>query len=216
MSNAAQRQPLAVRALRLSILLAGLGFVAFLIFLPFAGRFLDHQDPLAKSDLIYVLAGARVERVLEGIELYKEGWAPRLVMSPGMMELVELDLRQRGVMYPRDGDLARDTAIALGVPADAVSVLADAVDNTAHEAAALQRMFPGQLRRIIVVTSPYHSRRTGFAFRRQFEGTNVEVVIRGSRYSSSNPPRWWRRRGDIRFVMTELPKLAAYLAGLSE
>ena len=216
MSSAAQRHPLAVRALRLSVLLAGLAFVAFLVFLPFAGRFLDHQDPLAKSDLIYVLAGARVERVLEGIELYKEGWAPRLVMSPGLIELAEIDLRKRGVMYPRDGDLARDTAVALGVPVSAVDVLAGDVDNTAQEAAALQRMFSGQLRRIIVVTSPYHTRRTGFAFRRQFTAHGVEIVIRGSRFSASAPTRWWRRRSEIRFVMTELPKLVAYLAGLGE
>jgi uncharacterized SAM-binding protein YcdF (DUF218 family) len=216
MTSAAQRQPLALRALRLLALHAFVAFVAVLIFLPFAGRFLDHQDPLMKGDLIYVLAGARAERVMEAVDLYKEGWAPRMVLSPGITELAEIDLKKRGVIYPREGDLARNTAVALGVPADAVSVIPDAVDNTAQEAAALQRMFPGQLRRIIVVTSPYHTRRTGFAFRREFKNTPVEIVVRGSRYSASNPPQWWRRRGDIRYVMTELPKLAAYLAGLAE
>jgi uncharacterized SAM-binding protein YcdF (DUF218 family) len=216
MSSAAQRQPLAVRALRLCVFLFLLGCLGFLAFLPFAGRFLDHQDPLAKADLIYVLAGARVERVLEGIDLYKEGWAPRLVMSPGIIEYAEIELRKRGVTYPRDGDLARDTALAMGVPADVVSVISEPVDNTAQEAAALQRMAGGPLRRIIVVTSPYHTRRTGFAFRRQFDQSGVEVLIRGSRYTATDPPRWWRRRAEVRFVMTELPKLIAYLAGLGE
>ena len=42
-----------------------------------------------------------------------------------------LQLRARGVDYPREGDLARDAVIALGVPADAVTVLPGAVDNTA-------------------------------------------------------------------------------------
>jgi uncharacterized SAM-binding protein YcdF (DUF218 family) len=214
MTSAARRQPLVLRALRFVLIAAVLGT---LLFLPFAGRYLDHQDPLEKADLIFVLAGARIDRWLEGVDLYKDGWAPKIVMSPGIVESIETRLRQQGVNFPRDGDLARDAAVALGVPADAVSVLAEAVDNTAHEAAALQRLFPpGQLRRIIVVTSPYHTRRAGFAFRRQFAGTPVQVIVRGSRYSGSVPSRWWRRRADIRFVMSELPKLALYFAGLGE
>jgi uncharacterized SAM-binding protein YcdF (DUF218 family) len=214
MSSAAPRQPLAVRALRLLIILIIAGM---LLFLPFAGRFLDHDDPLQKADLIFVLAGARVERWLEAAELYKEGWAPKLVMSPGLMDPIETQLRERGVTYPRDGDLARDAVVALGVPAGAITVLPGSVDNTAHEAAALQRMFPpDQLRRLIVVTSRYHTRRTGFAFRRQFRNTPVEIIVRGSRYSEVDPPRWWQRRKEVRFIMAELPKLVAYLAGLGE
>ena len=214
MSSAAPRQPLAVRALRLLIILIVVGM---LLFLPFAGRFLDHDDPLQKADLIFVLAGARVERWLEGADLYKEGWAPKLVMSPGMMDPVEAQLRERGISFPREGDLVRDAVLALGVPADAITVLPGAVDNTAQEAAALQRMLPrDQLRRLIVVTSRYHTRRTGFAFRRQFKNTEVEIIVRGSRYSTVNPSRWWQRRREVRSVMYELPALVAYLAGLGE
>ena len=52
-------------------------------FLPFAGRYLVYQDPLEKADAVIVLAGARVERWLEGVELYRGGWAPQVVISPG-------------------------------------------------------------------------------------------------------------------------------------
>jgi uncharacterized SAM-binding protein YcdF (DUF218 family) len=67
---------------------------------------------------------------------------------------------------------------------------------------------------VIVVTSSYHTRRTKFAFRRAFAGTSVTILVRGSRYSQANPARWWTRRSDIRFVMSELPKFLAYVAGL--
>jgi uncharacterized SAM-binding protein YcdF (DUF218 family) len=214
---AAGRQPLVFRAVRLILNIAAIAVVTFLLFLPFAGRFLDVQQPLEKADLIFVLAGARIERWLEAVDLYKEGWASKIVMSPGPSEPIEGQLRERGVKYPRDGDLARDAAVAMGVPADAIAVLPDAVDNTAHEAAMLQRLLAGgQLRRVIVVTSPYHTRRTGFAFRRQFANTGVQVIVRGSRHSAVPPSRWWRRREEIRLVMNELPKLAAYLSGLGE
>jgi uncharacterized SAM-binding protein YcdF (DUF218 family) len=197
----------------------GLGalLVSALAFLPFAGRFFSAQDDLQRADVIFVLAGARIERWLEGVDLYKEGWAPRLVLSPGRTERVETQLAQRGVRYPRDGDLAQAAAIALGVPAGAIAVLPDSVDNTAAEAAALHRALgTGAVRRVIVVTSPYHVRRAGYAFRREFRPAGVEIVMRSTRYTTSDPSRWWTKRGDIRFIMSELPKFIAYIAGLGE
>ena len=194
-----------------------LALSALLLFLPFAGRILVRIDPLQASDLIFVLGGARVERWLEAVDLYKEGWAPRIVLSPGYVEPAEAALRTRGVEFPREGDLGRQAALALGIPANAISVLPDTVDNTAEEAVALERMFPpGQLHRVIVVTSGYHTRRAGFAFRRQFADSPVQVIVRASRHSAAQPSRWWRHRADIRFVTSEWPKLAAYLAGLAD
>lgn len=213
MRRAARLRSLTVRTA--GLILSALA-IAFLIFLPFAGRFFVRQDPLEKSDLILVLAGARIERWLEAVDLYNEGWAPRLVISPGPVEPIEAQLRARGVRYPREGELVRDAVLALGVPPDNVTILPDGVDNTADEAAALQHAFPSGLHRIIVVTSPYHTRRAGFAFRRAFRGSDVQVVVRGSRYSRAEPARWWRHREDVRFLMSEMPKFAAYLAGLAQ
>jgi uncharacterized SAM-binding protein YcdF (DUF218 family) len=214
MRSLARLRLLACRTLGIAASILGLAFV---LFLPFAGRFFDHEDRLERADLILVLAGARVERWLEGYELYKEGWAPKVVISPGPVAPIEVMLQAKGVRYPREGDLARDAMIALGVPADAMTVLPNGVDNTAAEAAAVKRIFPPpQIARIIVVTSPYHTRRAGFAFRREFRDTGVDVVVRGSRYSDAEPARWWRHRADIRYIMTEMPKLLAYLAGMGE
>ncbi len=214
MRSAAGLRPLAIRALWITIGALVLGFIGFL---PFAGRFLAHSDPLERADLILVLAGERVERWLEAVDLYKEGWAPRVAISPGPVAPIEAELKVRGIRYPREGELVRDAMIASGVPAEALAVLPNAVDNTAQEAAALVRMLRGTgLERVIVVTSPYHTRRAGFAFRRAFADTGVQVLVRGSRYSHSNPQRWWRRRADIRYIVSELPKLALYLTGLAE
>jgi uncharacterized SAM-binding protein YcdF (DUF218 family) len=214
MRSAGHLRPLAVRALELLLATAIVGFV---LFLPFAGRFFDDPDPLEKADLILVLAGSRVERWLEAVDLYNERWAPRLVISPGMVARIEPQLRARGIKFPREGDIVRDAVLSMGLPPDAVTVLPEGVDNTAHEAAALQRMLPaGQISRIIVVTSPYHTRRVGFAFRRAFAGTHVRVIVRSTRYSDAEPARWWRHRADIRDLLSEMPKYAAYVAGLAE
>jgi len=206
-----------LRILRLCKLLLTACAAAALISLPFAGRFFSAADPLQRGDAIVVLAGSRVDRWLEAVDLFKEGWAPKILLSPGPVSKLEVELRAKGLKLPREGDLARDAVISLGVPADAVSVMPDGVDNTAAEAVALRRALPpGSSRRIIVVTSTYHLRRAGYAFRRELAGTGIEIVMHGSRYTEARPSRWWTRRDDVRYLMNEMPKYLAYLVGLGE
>ena len=189
--------------------------IAGVAFLPFAGRYLMYEDPLEKSDAIVVLAGARVERWLEGVELYRAGWAPRLVISPGRMEDAEIQLRGMGIRFPSDAELARDAIVQLKVPESAVEMLPAQLDNTAQEAAAVHELAAARhWQRVIVVTSKYHTRRARFAFVRELARTNVQVLVRASRYDPSKPDRWWTTRADTRYVASELEKLIAYKLGL--
>jgi uncharacterized SAM-binding protein YcdF (DUF218 family) len=212
MHRAATLRP---RLIRLAKVVFSALVAAALLCLPFVGWFLSRADPLQRADVIVVLAGARVDRWLEAVDLYKEGWAPRMLLSPGPVSALEERLRSQGLKLPREGDTARDAVISLGVPANAVEVMPGGVDNTAAEAATLRGMLPaGSVHRVIVVTSTYHVRRAGFAFKRELEGTGIEVVARGSRYTEARPARWWTRREDIRFLMNEVPKYLVYLLGL--
>jgi uncharacterized SAM-binding protein YcdF (DUF218 family) len=179
--------------------------------LPFAGRWLVYEDPIAHADAIFVLAGARAERWLEAVDLFQRGVAPLIVLSPGRPEDAERVLRERGVRLPGEADLARDAMQQLGVPAAAIRILPGAVDNTAEEAAALHAAVrSSHWRSLIVVTSKYHSRRAAFAFDREFAGTGVVIMVHATRYDTSDPAHWWRHRADIRFVTSELQKLVAY------
>lgn len=206
-SRVRRRSALAVGVL-LFVLLSVLGLVRF-------GRFLAHEDPLIKADAVFVLAGSEMERALEGADLYKAGWAPRIVQSYGLRDAGIAALARRGVQVPTSEDVARDALIRSGIPAEAFIVPPRIHDNTADEAATAHQLAQRYgWRRLIVVTSKYHLRRAGFAFRRELEGTGVEVVMRGSRYDASDPARWWASRGDIRWMLSEAPKFAAYLLGL--
>lgn len=185
------------------------------LFLPRAGRFLIVDEPLAKSDAIVILAGSRAERWLEATDLYRDGWAPRLVLSQGRLEGAEALVRERGIRFPAEAELTRDAMIQLEVPASAIAVLPESLDNTAQEAAAVRRLaVAGGWRQVIVVTSKYHTRRTAFAFSRELRGTGVRAIVRGARYDPFNPDQWWTRRPDVRIVTSELQKLIAYRLGL--
>jgi uncharacterized SAM-binding protein YcdF (DUF218 family) len=201
--------------LRTALAVALAGAAALFCFLPFAGRYLVVEDPLERSDAIVVLAGARAERWLEAAELYRAGWAARIVLSPGRLEGAELRLREMGIRFPAEAELARDALVQMKVPVDAITILPGSLDNTAQEAAAAHDVLASAgWQRIIVVTSKYHTRRTAFAFAREFRGTPVRVVVRASRYDHVKPERWWTDRADFRYVTSELQKLLVYRLGL--
>ena len=183
-------------------------------FLYYGGRYLQHEDPLQKADAIFVLAGTRAQRPLEAIDLYKEGYAPIVILSPGIEEDAEVLLRKRGVRFPRQDELQREVLVQSGIPPAAVLPTSGFVDNTAQEANLLRAIVQARgWRRVIIVTSKYHTRRAAFAFRRGLEGTGAQVIMRATRYDSSDPARWWRRRSDVRFALSEWQKLLAYRLG---
>jgi hypothetical protein len=65
-----------------------------------------------------------------------------------------------------------------------------------------------------VVSSKYPLRRVSFALRRALRDTGIEIVLRGSRYDLALPDYWWRKRRDIRWMMSEVPKLVGYALGV--
>lgn len=184
---------------------------------PYAGRYLIIDRPLEPADAIVVLAGSQVERWLEAVDLYNEKVAHHVLLSRGLVEPAVMKLRDRGVEYPQGADLARNAILQLGLPGTAVEIMPQVLDNTAQEAAAARAMVTRRSwKSLVVVTSKFHTRRSLYAFEREFKGTGVRIQIRGSRYDDASADGWWRRRADTRWVALEWLKLSLYRLGLRE
>lgn len=175
------------------------------------GRWLSPQQPLQKADAIFVLAGTVAERPLEAADLYEAGYAPRILVTRDTPEPAVLVAGTRGASLPQRFELNRQMLLELGVPASALIVPDRIHDNTAAEAQTLRdvAVMLGW-KRVIVVSSAYHLRRVSIACRRQLRGTGIELLLRGTRYDPAVPDRWWTRRNDIRWVISEVPKVLAY------
>jgi uncharacterized SAM-binding protein YcdF (DUF218 family) len=179
------------------------------------GRFLAREDPLQQADAIFVFAGRYVERPLEAADLFKSGYAPRIVVTRATVDQATFELERRRVRIPTEHDLTADILRQLEVPADALISPAFVHDNTGEEARTLGELARARgWRRVIVVSSKYHLRRIRLAVAHYLAGTGVEVIARGSRYDQSTPERWWTRRSDIRTLAAEVPKLVAYALGI--
>jgi uncharacterized SAM-binding protein YcdF (DUF218 family) len=200
---------------RTRVALGTIALIAFALCFARVGSFLAKEDGLQMADAIAVLAGTRMDRPLEALDLYRQGYAPRIVLTRNTREGSLDTLEAQGVTFPADAEETRDVFIRLGLPPSAVILPARVHDNTAQEALTLRELAQKNgWHRLIVVTSRYHLRRAGFAIRRELQGTGVEVEMRGTRYESVNPDRWWSTRADLRWVLDESAKLIAYWLGL--
>ena len=176
-----------------------------------AGAWLVDEDPLAKSDAILVLAGTRLERPLEAADVFRQGWAPLIVMTDEAHEPAERLFDARGLHYPTKIVLARDILVKVGIPASAILLLQGENDSTAQESRSLRRLaLERQWNRVIVITSKLHTRRAAYAIRREFAGLGVDVRLRASRYDRTDPQHWWADRATMRFMLLEWEKLFFY------
>jgi uncharacterized SAM-binding protein YcdF (DUF218 family) len=194
-----------------ALVICGAAVYAFL----HLGSFLAAEDPLEKADAIFVLAGTPMSRQLEGADLFLSGYGRYIVLSQELNDPAFDVLAQRGLRFPTRSDRAHDVYLKLGIPPASIIVPERIHRNTAAEAQTLRELSAQHgWRRVIVVSSKYHLRRAGFAFRRELDDAGVSVVMRASRYDPSDPQRWWRRRPDVREIAAEAPRLLAYMAGL--
>jgi uncharacterized SAM-binding protein YcdF (DUF218 family) len=192
-------------------LLVGLGAMFFVRL----GSLLRQIDPPQKVDVVYVLGGAILDRSLEAVELYREGYTPHIILSPEKRTSTEIRLAALGIHLPTAPEIARDVIVTkLGVPASAIEILPGDVDNTAQEAEAIRPYLASRgWKRMIVITGCPNSRRAGYAVRRAI-GSAAEVFVRCNRLETYDAAHWWRTRVDFRETFYEAPKLLAYLLGL--
>lgn len=175
------------------------------------GLFLVVADPLRPSDAIFVLDGQTPERELEASALYHRKLAPRIVLTRTRDATNDLALRLAG-----EAGAQERSARVLGhlrVPPAAIVRLGTPADNTEEELRidfdwARERGF----RRVILVTSPYHTRRVRLIWGTRWE-TTVHAIVHPTPYEPFDPLRWWRSRRSIEATLHELLGIAHFAIG---
>ncbi len=166
----------ATRALRLTLRgLIGVLLVAVVAtFSPtfvYLARPLAVASPLTRADAIVILGGGvekdgrptrgTLERTLYGVSLYRQGFAPTIILSTGLAK------------YFNEARLMSEIARAGGVPEQAL-ILEETSRNTHENLDYLQRILTAHhWTTIILVSSPYHMRRVGLVSRKYCRGTAI-------------------------------------------
>ena len=131
-----------------------------------------HNAPV-HSDAIVLLAGAMKERAPTAAMLYRQGYAPRvLVSSDGVFSSWSAEHNRN--LY--NVEWAEEELVKLGVPRSVIIKLPCLGSGTIYESMATRDEIQGRgLRTIIVVTSDYHTRRAGWIFRHTLKKDASEV-----------------------------------------
>ena len=170
------------------------------------------KSEIASADAIVVLSGSStyLERADWAAKLYREGRAPVIVLTndslisgwdrveernPFFYELAAKELRKRGVP---EAKIQVVSNIALGTYEESLGLRDYA---TAHN-----------LKRLLIVTSAYHSRRALWSMRRACEGSGIEIGIDGPPpgWQTPSPSTWWWHRWGWKVVAGEYGKMIYY------
>jgi uncharacterized SAM-binding protein YcdF (DUF218 family) len=204
-----------------------LGIVAVLLLLAVAGwalhqpvlRAVAHalvvEDALADADALVVVAGDAPFREQAVADLFKQGWAPRVIVSrpvnpASVAALVELGVRPLDVQGESHAALLR-----FGIPAAAIVTLERTAQITEDELALVRQEARARgWRRLILVSSPDHTRRVKTIWYRR-GGDGIQAIVRASPYGRFPRDGWWRERRMAERVLHEYLGLTALYLGVS-
>ena len=180
----------------LLVLLAGV--------LTMGGRLLVLDVPLDRPDGIVSLASHEWERLPEAARLASAN--PRAVVLLTLPQMPTFRNCHDCPNRPRRLE-------QLGVVRSRVHVAPLLAEGTFGEALAVRDFALSHgLKRVLVVTSPYHTRRTVAVFRKVFTGVEVQVGVQpSSQYSEARPALWWMSSYDRWYVAYEWAAQAYYL-----
>jgi uncharacterized SAM-binding protein YcdF (DUF218 family) len=101
----------------------------------------------------------------------------------------------------------------LGVSPARVRIIPITSPGTYGEAvAALRFARQAGVRRLLIVTTPYHTRRSLAAFRSVFDGSAVQIgIVPATASSPARPDRWWATPYDRAYVAYEWAGAVYYL-----
>ena len=177
------------------------------------GAWLVVEDPLAPADAIVVLSGSMPYRAVEAAQIYQQHFAPEVWLTrpsgPGE------DLRRMGLEFTNEETYNAEVLEKLGVPENSIHVLPEEILNTQDEVL----LIAGTLRqsgktRVIIVTSPPHTRRVRALWKALAGKDNLQVIVRYSRAEPYDARHWWHNTRDSLAVVRETLGLLNVWAGL--
>jgi uncharacterized SAM-binding protein YcdF (DUF218 family) len=200
------------------------------------------RDRLRKADAIVVLAGTRGNiSFLEGkirtaARLFQEGWAPWLIcsgkfsvkvsQSPTLIPVEELELAvAKGRIQSKDLPGAANSwdvglgahymstkATELGVPLESILIEDESLHTRENAEYVFRLLQQHGMKRIILVTSPFHQLRTFLTFAKVFQehGNGVEIVNYYAETGEWHPVTWFFSKKHRQLVGSEKERIRCY------
>jgi hypothetical protein len=172
---------------------------------------LTRHDAPRPADLIFVLAG-RMERKQYGLDLYRAGFAPRLLLSVGRFEVSRMGAigfdGAHELIACRDGTAPGDRHFFCELSGSGLRLETPRLGqwNTYGELEALREFLKHDMpRSVIFLSTDIHLRRVALTFARLFRDAPLEACF-------CPVPAEYGTRPGLPYVLAETFKLAGYRA----
>lgn len=185
-------------------------FSCWVVFSPCLATNLIFERPLDKADAILVLSGSQAykERTRRAAELFARGVAPVILISDDGGRAGWSQAERTNLPFV---ELARRELLSSGVPADAIVQLPGQVGSTITEARTFSSSADElHIGSVLIVTSPYHTRRSYRTFNTVASGIDIGIVSATLSESSPEPDYWWVYPSGWRNVAAEYVKTLVY------
>jgi uncharacterized SAM-binding protein YcdF (DUF218 family) len=173
------------------------------------------EEPRERVDAIVVVAGGTPSREAQAAALFREGWAPTVLVSRQAVPDRVQSLIDMGI---RPHDFQGESVLALqkyGVPRSAIVTLDQPVEISETELRAVVAAAKARgWRRVMLVTTATHSRRVRLVWSRE-AGGSIEGRIAVVHDECSAGQAWWRRRRCSEALLHEYLGLAALYLNVS-
>lgn len=148
------------------------------------------NEPLKRADAIIVLEGDGYFRIQQAVDLYKQGWSKRIVISGGIFNSG----------YGSFPDLAPRIK-KLGVAEENI-IVEDKSQNTKEQAENIMKLARGKnWRKIILVASHYHQCRAFLTFLKAMNNAKLKIQIINA--PAGNLPWFAKNKWGTRFELLE-------------
>lgn len=144
-------------------------------------NYLSPNDDLRKADAIIAISGGDTAlRTVHAVQLYQDGWAPKLLFSGDAFD----------PLSPSNADIMKNIATSNNVPSEDILVEEESV-NTKENAENSEDLID-QLgyETIILVTADYHQRRAFIEFSDKL-GEEVEIINSSAQEDQWSKKTWW-------------------------
>lgn len=170
------------------------------------------KSEIASADAIVVLSGSStyLERADWAARLYREGRAPVIILTNDSLISGWDRVEERNPFFY---ELAARELQKRGVPESKIHVVSNIALGTYEESLGLRDYATAHnLKRLLVVTSAYHSRRALWSMRHACEGSGIEIGIDSPPpgWQTPSPSTWWWHRWGWKVVAGEYGKLIYY------
>ncbi|MDQ2974638.1 MAG: YdcF family protein [Acidobacteriota bacterium] len=177
-----------------------------------AAQLLIVKSELPVADAIVVLSGSStyLERADWAAKLYRGGRAPVVILTDDKLISGWNGAEERN---PYFYELAAKELQKRGVPAEKIRIISQPAVGTYYESLNVREYATShKLRRLLIVTSAYHSRRALWSMRRACEGTEMEIGVDGPSPGWQTPSAWtwWMHRWGWKVVAGEYLKMIYY------